>query len=124
MNYKTNFSDLHLLTPQLLLDVNMFRNRSVSELRSLIREVYEKCSVSIMHHLIDRFDIGNFTLRLPNYFLGINSAWIEELVVLYQESCFYKLPADHITKHALAQLLDKALDNDWLKDDAFRKKFE
>lgn len=102
----------------------MFRKKSISELRSLISEIYEKCSINIMHHLINRFDIGNFTLRLPNYFLGINSLWIEELVILCEETNFYQVPQEQITKHTLTQLFDKALDNDWLKDDIFRKKFE
>lgn len=102
----------------------MFHKKSIGELRTLIREIYDKCSINIMHHLINRFDIGNFTLRLPNYFLGINSTWIEELVILYEETSFYKLSLEHVTKQSLSILFDKALDNDWLKDDIFRKKFE
>uniref|UniRef100_A0A915D3F7 Gamma-tubulin complex component n=1 Tax=Ditylenchus dipsaci TaxID=166011 RepID=A0A915D3F7_9BILA len=50
---------------------------------------------------------------------GMNSTWIEELVVLYEE----KYSEANFNRHILHRLLSDALEGDWLKEDKFNDKF-
>lgn len=88
----------------------------------VVTKIYEACSSTVMSHFAERFDVGNFALRLLNYYLGLNSSWVEELVVIYQQMNYYA-HSEQLTKQRLKALLERALERDWLKDDVFRGKF-
>ncbi|KAI1719171.1 spc97 / spc98 family domain-containing protein [Ditylenchus destructor] len=119
---KSQRADLDMLMSQLNLDPDTFRNKTISEMRGAIRDVYEKCAINILNHLNQKFDIQNLALRLPNYYLGMNSTWIEELVVFYEDEGLSASEPEKFTPVLLRCLLDKAIDNDWLRDDPFRKR--
>jgi len=116
---KTQQANLDLLSPQLTLDGDTFRNKSISELRTAIRDVHTKCSVTILRHLRNRFDVGSLAKRLPSYFLGLGSMWIEELVKRYESGDRMNL----CTEQDLIELYDDSINNDWLKNDTFRNDF-
>jgi len=121
---KMQHADLKLLTAQITMGTELFHNKSIGEMRTAIREIHEKCSLNIMRHLEDKFDIRAFARSLPRYFLSMNSTWIDELITCYEETDFRKFTAEQIHPYNLQELLDDALDKDCLKDDKFRNRFE
>lgn len=61
---------------------------------------------------------------MPNYFLGTNSGWIEELAINYENGNYVFQDLNEMNKKSLDALFNISIEKDCLKDDFFRKYFE
>jgi bacterioferritin-associated ferredoxin len=99
-----------------------YKNKSMKEIRDTVRQTCEEVSCHILHHLTERFDVTNLVLRMPYYFLSMNSTWIEDLAVLIASPKYVSLLGD-FEEDRLQLLYDNALDRSNLRNDEFRSLF-
>ncbi|KAL3124164.1 hypothetical protein niasHT_004753 [Heterodera trifolii] len=98
---KNQNADIEHLSIHYELDQNLFKNKTLREFCAAIHSFYGKCSTNILDHFKKRFNILQFARHLPHFFVGLNSAWIYEFVVLLETT----------------GLSDPILDNDFEMDD-------
>jgi len=122
---KTQGADLRLLVCQMNLDGDIFRSKSLGEVREVIRQIHKQSSANVLRHLDAKFGVRSFSVYLQRVYLAHHTNWMEELVRLYEERKIADLITTKQTSpQMLQQLLDDASGSDWVGSDAFRRRFQ